>query len=95
MAFHDIINHVGLNTKLRTLLTFYTLSQSMRGHFREVQACAMRDVAKCDQVGVVLLGNDTYYQSKSGIWHHCETDHIIIVHESGALPLVFRICHGY
>ena len=66
----------------------------MRGHFREVQACAMRDVANCNKIGVVLLEDDIHYHSKSRIWHRCDTNHIVIVHESDALPFVFMICHG-
>lgn len=75
-------------------ITHFPLFPRAWGFFHEVQACAIRVVATCHKIGVVLLGDDTYYYSKSGIGHRCDTNHIVIVHESGALPFVFMICYG-
>ena len=34
----------------------------------------MPDVANCDLVGVIFLGDDIDYHSKSGVWKHMEME---------------------
>ena len=67
------------------------LSQCMRGHFHEIRACAMRDVANCDMVCEILLGDNIDYHSKAQIWNASDINHIAIFHEFGALPFDFMI----
>ena len=43
--------------KMFAIHPFPFLFQCMRGHFHEIGACAMRDVANCDTVYDILLGD--------------------------------------
>ena len=70
---------------------FPFLSQCLRGHFREVWTRAMGDVANCDMVCDILLGDNVDYHSKARIWNGSDPNHIVTFHESGALPFVFVI----
>src|SRR6202161_1764523 len=78
--------------KMFTIHPFSFLPQCMRGHFCEIRACAMRDVSNCDMVCDILLGDNGDYHSKGRIWNGSDPNHIVTVHESGALPFVFVIC---
>src|ERR1700737_3792701 len=77
--------------KMFTIHPFSSLSQCMRGHFCKIWACAMRDVANCDMVGDILLGDYVDYHPKARIWNGSDPNHIVTFHESGALPFVFVI----
>ena len=72
---------------------FSFISQCLRGHFCEVWTRAMRDVANCDAVCDILFGDNVDYHSIAWIWNGSDTNHIVTVHESNALPFVFVICH--
>ena len=65
----------------------------MRGYFREIRACAIWDVANCDKVYDILLGDNIDYHSKVRIWNDSNPNHIVTVHDSGGLLLVFVIRH--
>lgn len=41
------------------------LSQSIRGHFHEVQACVLWDVTNYNPIGDILLGDNVDNHSKS------------------------------
>ena len=73
---------------------FRFLSQSMRGHFCDVPACAMWDIVNCDRVGVVFLGDNVDYHSEYGIWNGNASNHVVILHESNALSFAFVIQWG-
>ena len=77
--------------KMFTIHPFFFLSQCMRGHFREIQACAIRDVANCDIICDILLGNNVDYHFKARTWNGSDPNYIVTFHESGALPFVFVI----
>ena len=77
--------------KMFTIHPFSFLSQCMRGHFREVRACAMRDVTNCNTVCNILFGDNVDYHSKTWIWNGSHPNYKVTIHESGALPFVFVI----
>ena len=77
--------------KMFAIHPFPFISQRMRGHFREVRACAMRDVANCDTVCNILFGDNVDYHSKSWIWNGSDPNYKVTVYEFGALPFVFVI----
>ena len=52
----------------------------------------MGDVANCDMVSDILLGDNVDYHSKTRIWNGSDLNYIVTFHESGALPFVFVIC---
>ena len=68
-----LVNHLAQKSKhivkMFAIHPFIFLSQCMRGHFCEIQACAMRDVANCDIVYDILLGDNVDYHSKARIWN--------------------------
>ena len=78
--------------KMFAIRSFPFLSQCLRGHFREVWTHAIRDVANCDAVCDILFGDNVDYHSIAWIWNGSNTNHIVIVHESSALPFVFVTC---
>src|ERR1700738_132312 len=77
--------------KMFTIHPFSFLSQCMRGHFCEIRACAMRDVANCDMICDIMLGDNVDYHSKARIWNGSDPNHIVTLHKSGDLPFVFVI----
>ena len=79
--------------KMFAIHPFSLLPQCMRGHFHEIRTCAMQDVANCDIACDILFGNNVDYPSKARIWNGSDSNHIVTVHESGALPFVFVIRH--
>ena len=81
--------------KMFAIHPFPFFSQCLRGHFREVWTRAIRDVADCDAVCDILFGGNVDYHSIAWIWNGSDTNHIVTVHESNALPFVFVICHSY
>lgn len=68
--------------------------RSMKGHFCEVMACAMRNVANCDMIGVVVVLRDNVDNHlKSGIWNDIDFNHsnCLLVQCS---PIYFVFYHG-
>jgi len=55
---------------------FPFLFQSLGWHLHGVKACAMWDVANCDTISVVLLGNDVNWYSKSWRWNDNDSNYI-------------------
>ena len=45
--------------------SFPFLSQYMGGHFREIRTFAMQDVANCDTIYDIPLGDNVDYHSKA------------------------------
>ena len=72
--------------------SFPYIFQCMKRHSREVQARAMWYVSNCDTVCDVLLQDDANWNSKSMVWNSNDSNHIVTVHESNALPFSFMIC---
>ena len=69
----------------------------MRVHFREVQACAMKDVANYDMICDILLGDNVDYHSKTWIWNGNDSHDIVTIHEFSAFcfydpPSVLLAC---
>ena len=50
--------------KMFTSYSFIFLSQSMRGHICEAQACAMWDVVNCDTICDIIFVDDVDYHPK-------------------------------
>ena len=80
--------------KMFTIHPFSFLSQCMRGHFRKIWACAMRDVANCDMVGDILFGDYVDYHTKARIWNGSDPNHIVTLHKSNALHLFLWSASG-
>ena len=53
----------------------------------------MLEVANCYTVCDDLLGKNVDYRFKARIWNGSDPDHIVGVHVSDVLPLVFVICY--
>ena len=52
----------------------------------------MRDVANCDMVCDIFLGDNVGYHSKVLIWNGSDPKNIVTIHEYGVFPFVFVIC---
>lgn len=48
-----------------------------------------------DMIGVILLGDNIDFHFESTIWNGNNSNHIVTLHESNALPFVFVIYCGY
>ena len=60
------------------VVLFPSLTQSLRGHFCEAWACAMRDVINCLTVRIVLPKDDFDYKYESMIWNGNDSNYKVI-----------------